>query len=69
MLARAETVGSPEAAWMAPLRRLVEGRRQAGGGSGQVALFEQYTAVLQRLARQRPLLLVLEDLHWLTPAR
>ncbi|MFO7696060.1 MAG: AAA family ATPase [Anaerolineae bacterium] len=36
----------------------------AGEQLQQAALFSQYTAFLQRLARKHPLLLVLEDLQW-----
>jgi len=30
----------------------------------QARIFEQYTKVLQELAKQKPLLLILDDLHW-----
>ena len=42
------------------------GRRPAGAATGpqQTDLFEQYTRVLQALARQCPLLLMLDDLQW-----
>jgi predicted ATPase len=42
-------------------------RREAireGQGLEQSRIFEAYAAVLERLARQRPLLLILDDLHW-----
>jgi ABC-type oligopeptide transport system substrate-binding subunit/predicted Ser/Thr protein kinase len=51
------------------LSRLKELVHRKGATSGeasleQAALFEQYTRVLQVLARQAPLLLVLDDLQW-----
>jgi ABC-type oligopeptide transport system substrate-binding subunit/DNA-binding SARP family transcriptional activator len=42
-------------------------RHSGGNGAGNVAqsdLFEQYTNVLQALARQQPLLLVVDDAQW-----
>ena len=36
----------------------------AGAGSEQNRIFEQVTSVLTSLAEQKPLLLILDDLHW-----
>lgn len=36
----------------------------AGAGSEQSRIFEQVTSVLTSLAEQKPLLLILDDLHW-----
>ncbi len=65
LLARAEWAARPEATWVDALRGLIAQRRSATTPDlRQVALFQQLTAVLQRLAGHHPLLLVLEDLHW-----
>jgi predicted ATPase len=57
--------------WLARLDELAEraALRQAqdaatGPGSQQSGLFEQYTGVLQALARQAPVVLVVDDLQW-----
>ncbi|MBL7183248.1 MAG: AAA family ATPase [Anaerolineae bacterium] len=52
--------------WLTRLNELVE-RKATGPGAPspqQSDLFEQYTRVLKALARQGPLLLVLDDLQW-----
>jgi len=48
------------------LEQLVERRAAAppGAGAQQSALFEQFARVLESLALKRPLVLVLDDLHW-----
>ncbi len=66
LVQRAATVASGGANWLSQLKQLVA-RQQARPGSTnlqQTSLFEQYTKVLQALARQQPLLLVLDDLQW-----
>ena len=52
--------------WLTGLAQLVERKAAipAGPGPQQGALFEQATGVLQALARQGPLVLVLDDLQW-----
>jgi adenylate cyclase len=52
--------------WLPRLKKLVEHKTAVSGDSNpqQNALFEQYTRVLQALARRRPLLLALDDLQW-----
>jgi tetratricopeptide (TPR) repeat protein len=45
--------------------------RQAGGQGGEAdreRIFEEIGDVLQALARQQPLLLILDDLHWADPS-
>jgi predicted ATPase len=52
--------------WLTRLDQLVE-RKPTGAGilvPQQTDLFEQYTRVLQTLARQAPLVLVVDDLQW-----
>jgi predicted ATPase len=58
------TPDKPE--WLARLDTLVERKPTAPGmpSPQQSDIFEQYTRVLQVLARQRPLMLVMDDLQW-----
>lgn len=65
LVTRAATV-APTAEWVAPLEALVNGKGDNSRSPTltQSALFAQYTEVLHHLARQRPLLLILDDLHW-----
>ncbi len=53
--------------WMAGLRKAVERKAALPPDAmlQQSNLFEQYTRVLQTLSRQKPLLLVLDDLQWI----
>ncbi len=55
--------------WLTPLGELVRRKTALTGSVGpvniqQVALFEQFTRVLQLLALRHPLILVLDDLQW-----
>lgn len=52
----------PEPAWLAIIERLAQG--SPGPGPQQTNLFDQYTRVLKAVARQRPLLLLIDDLQW-----
>ena len=66
LVQRTESAISGAAAWLSQLKQLVA-RHQARSGPAhdqQTNLFEQYSKVLQKLARQQPLLLVLDDLQW-----
>jgi predicted ATPase len=66
LLERARTCAPGRADWLTRLGELVE-RKPTGLGiqsAQQSYLFEQYTKVLQSLARQVPLVLVLDDLQW-----
>ena len=57
----------PGTAWLARLGRSRLSRRASGRWRGilsQADLFQQVTRVLQALAREHPLLLVLDDLQW-----
>jgi DNA-binding SARP family transcriptional activator/predicted ATPase len=66
LLERARAFSSRGVKWLARLDELVRRRTAGGGGPGaqQSDLFEQYTRVLQALAREAPLVLVLDDLQW-----
>ncbi len=63
---RAATFAPAEAPWFKQLVTLTT----ADGGAKleQQRIFAQYTAALTTIASQRPLLLILEDLHWVDSA-
>jgi len=63
LLSRATSLAAREPESLARLRALLE-RREAAPGPPQSDLFEQTTRLLQSLSRERPLLILLEDLHW-----
>jgi serine/threonine protein kinase/predicted ATPase len=66
LVSRAST-GCPEwTDWLSRLKKLVERKSAlpADLNLQQSNLFEQYTRVLQSLSREKPLLVVLEDLQW-----
>jgi DNA-binding SARP family transcriptional activator/tetratricopeptide (TPR) repeat protein len=67
--ARAGALASSDAPWRARLADL-RARSQAGQASPlrSVALFHQVTCVLHALARQQPLVLLLDDLQWIDRA-
>ena len=58
--------GEENVAWVAQLRALAEqwSLQQTLSGVTPSALFEQYARVLQQVAQERPLLLLLDDLQW-----
>src|SRR5262249_43307812 len=63
---RAATFAAPDAPWF---RELVA--RESAEASARVAqqpILAQYSAALSAIARQRPLMLILEDLHWVDKA-
>lgn len=66
LITRAEKVMPGNAQWLIQLKALVAHKAADRGPSipPQINLFEQYTKVLRMLARQKPLLLVLDDLQW-----
>jgi len=66
LLARAEAAATPGAPWHGPLRELVQRKASLPPDLAlqQAAVFMQVARVLAAVARRRPLLLVLEDLHW-----
>ncbi len=57
----------PAQAWVDRLQTLVERKSAAPEGSSprQEDLFNQYTSVLRSLARQAPLLLIIDDMQWM----
>jgi tetratricopeptide (TPR) repeat protein len=59
---RAATSGLAKAAWFKQLTTLLAAEQRPA--LEQKRLFVQYTAALKAMAAQRPLLLIIEDLHW-----
>lgn len=66
LLSRASAYSAGGAAWLSQLRKLVERKKAFPADSTlqQSSLFEQYSRIVQRLARGNPLLMVLDDLQW-----
>ncbi|UCC89663.1 MAG: AAA family ATPase, partial [Anaerolineales bacterium] len=66
LVERAKTCAPGGAGWLKRLTQLTRRRSAEPGPTEtlQSALFEQYTRVLQTLARQGPLLLAIDDLQW-----
>lgn len=66
LVSRASSFSSGWTDWLTQLKKLVERKAAlpADLTLQQSNLFEQYTRVLRSLAREKPLLLVLEDLQW-----
>jgi len=66
LLKRAAAAASPDAPWLPGLRALIERKAALPPDAAlqQAALLTQYCRVVQAVAGERPLLLVLEDLHW-----
>ena len=65
LLARA-VAATPQAEWVEDLRTLVERKKALPSDSTlqQSSLLEQTTRVLLAIARERPLLLILDDIQW-----
>ncbi len=66
LMERARAHASGGADWLAGLDELFQRKTTSAVAPGpqQSHLFEQYTRVLQTLARQAPLVLVVDDLQW-----
>jgi tetratricopeptide (TPR) repeat protein/predicted Ser/Thr protein kinase len=67
LVTRGEVFSSARAAWLYPLKKIVENKAKlpADVMLQQSNLFEQFMRVLEVLAKQKPLLLVLDDLQWM----
>ena len=63
LITRATSAAPADADWLTQLQQFAD-REEMMATVRQQDLFEQYSKVLQSLARQRPLLLVLDDLQW-----
>lgn len=63
LVTRATSTAPGDADWLTQLQQLMV-RKEVVANLRQQDLFEQYSKVQQALARQRPLLLVLDDLQW-----
>ena len=74
LVARASALVTGDTAWRKKLERLREERsgrpdedvsqRSPAQGAQQNQIFEQFTRLIVELAAQRPLVIVLDDLHW-----
>lgn len=66
LLTRASQATLGESDWINQLGEIIKSHAQAPPGPGptQEDLFHQYSKVLQTIARQRPLLVFLDDLQW-----
>jgi len=67
LVTRGEVFSSGRTAWLYPLKKIVEHKANlpADAMLQQSNLFEQFMKVLEVLAKQKPLLLVLDDLQWM----
>lgn len=63
--ARAATFAPAQATWFEQLTGLTTGGR---ADLKQERIFAQFTALLKTIAARHPLLLVIEDLHWVDPS-
>jgi len=64
LLARALLAEPTEAPWLPRLREHVNRRREGSQDVEQNYLFQQVTNVLHTVAREQPLLLILDDIQW-----
>lgn len=68
LAARVGTFVADKVGWLDRLERQVEAVQarslNGAGGVEQEHIFEQYTNVLEALARHRPIVLILDDLQW-----
>ena len=63
---RAATWAAKESDWFNQLAALTAAEHR--GGLDQKQIFAQYTTVLKTIAARRPLLMIIEDLHWVDTA-
>ncbi len=66
LLERGSMVAEDDSAWFNQLKAIAENGIDNGLDQGRI--FSQYTAVLKAIAGERPLLFILEDLHWVDMA-
>jgi predicted ATPase/predicted Ser/Thr protein kinase len=66
LVSRCEAASKRPSEWLGILKKIVERKSSLPTDSTlqQSALFEQYTRLLLALAKQKPLLLILDDLQW-----
>jgi serine/threonine protein kinase/tetratricopeptide (TPR) repeat protein len=66
LVSRGEAFSSGGSAWLYPLKKIVEHKAKLPVDAmlQQSNLFEQFMRILEVLAKQKPLLLVLDDLQW-----
>jgi predicted ATPase/predicted Ser/Thr protein kinase len=66
LISRSEAASKGPADWLTALKKIVERKSflPADSTLQQSTLFEQYTRLLLALAKQKPLLLILDDLQW-----
>ena len=65
---RIDYFGVDKSGWSGKLRRVTTTEATEKPDLSQAYIFEQYTAVLQALAAKQPLVLWLDDLHWVDAA-
>jgi serine/threonine protein kinase/tetratricopeptide (TPR) repeat protein len=67
LISRCEASTSSGASWLYSLKKFVDRKASLPPDSmlQQSSLFEQYTRVLETLAQERPLVLILDDLQWM----
>jgi adenylate cyclase len=68
LLSRVMTAAPEEAPWLQALEAQVARGESPAGSVDQSHIFQQTTNVLRALAQEYPLLLILDDLHWVDTA-